>query len=238
MKTLFWLLLQKQSDLGLHCLHMAFVRNIGVRNFGTFTVIRKIYIWTTCLSWVLQTYITFKIKLTYSYFKSKYQGWNPSMNRNGNLWWWLFVLRFYSPVMSSGVMSSAISLPNQTFTGQASPLSGQLVLSTFFCQKLTTALLESRKEETARRKYFMINLHERMLPTQQESNQLPDHQGPVVQSVVSLTSSLRVISLTVLADSIYNILIFFAEKMWIAFALQLLTFFQQKKFSIFAYHSM
>ena len=36
--------------------------------------------------------------------------------------------------------------------------------------------------------------------------------GPVVQSVVSLTSSLRVISLTVLADSIYNILIFFAEK--------------------------
>ena len=54
-------------------------------------------------------------------------------------------------------------------------------------------------------------------------------QGQVVQSVVSLTSSLRVISLTVLADSIYNILIFFAEKMWVAFALQkLLTFFQQK----------
>ena len=37
--------------------------------------------------------------------------------------------------------------------------------------------------------------------------------GPVVQSVVSLTSSLRVISLTVLADSLHNILIFFAEKM-------------------------
>ena len=36
-------------------------------------------------------------------------------------------------------------------------------------------------------------------------------QAPVVQSVVSLTSSLRVISLTVLADGIYNILIFFAE---------------------------
>ena len=33
-------------------------------------------------------------------------------------------------------------------------------------------------------------------------------QGAVVHSVVSLTSSLRVISLTVLADSIYNILIF------------------------------
>ena len=37
--------------------------------------------------------------------------------------------------------------------------------------------------------------------------------GPVVRSVVSLTSPLRVISLTVLADSIHNILIFFAEKM-------------------------
>ena len=54
-------------------------------------------------------------------------------------------------------------------------------------------------------------------------------QGPVVQSFISLTSLLRVISLTVLADSMYNILIFFAEKMWVAFALQkLLTFFQQK----------
>ena len=53
--------------------------------------------------------------------------------------------------------------------------------------------------------------------------------GPVVQSVVSLTSSLRIISLTVLADSIYNILNFFTEQMWVAFALQLqklLTFFQ------------
>ena len=39
------------------------------------------------------------------------------------------------------------------------------------------------------------------------------HQGPVVRSIVSLTSSLRVMSLTVLADLIHNILIFFAEKM-------------------------
>ena len=37
--------------------------------------------------------------------------------------------------------------------------------------------------------------------------------GPVVQNIISLTRSLRVISLTVLADSIHNILIFFAEKM-------------------------
>ena len=38
-------------------------------------------------------------------------------------------------------------------------------------------------------------------------------QGRVVQSVVSLTSSLRAISLTILADSIYNFLKFFVEKM-------------------------
>ena len=38
-------------------------------------------------------------------------------------------------------------------------------------------------------------------------------QGPVVQSIVSLTSSLKAISLTILADSIYNFLKFFAEKM-------------------------
>ena len=44
-------------------------------------------------------------------------------------------------------------------------------------------------------------------------NNVKEVLGPVVQSVVSLTSSLRVISLTVLADSIYNILIFFADKM-------------------------
>ena len=40
-----------------------------------------------------------------------------------------------------------------------------------------------------------------------------EHLGPVVQSVVSLTTSLRVVLLTVLADSIHDILIFFAEKM-------------------------
>ena len=48
---------------------------------------------------------------------------------------------------------------------------------------------------------------------QELCNSLEEHQGPDVQSIISLTSLLRVISLTVLADSIYNILIFFAEKL-------------------------
>ena len=81
-------------------------------------------------------------------------------------------------------------------------------------------------------------------------------QGPVVQSVVSLTSSLRVISLTVLADSIYNILIFFAEKNVSSFCTAKAThifaeknvssfctakathIFSAKNFSIFAYRSV
>ena len=63
--------------------------------------------------------------------------------------------------------------------------------------------------------------------------------GPVVQSVVSLTSSLRVISLTVLANSIYNILIFFAEKNVSSFCTAKAThIFSAKNFRIFAYHSM
>ena len=66
-----------------------------------------------------------------------------------------------------------------------------------------------------------------------------DDQGPVVQSVVSLTSSLRVISLTVLGDSVHNILIFFAEKNVSSFCNAKAThIFSAKNFSIFAYHSM
>ena len=60
--------------------------------------------------------------------------------------------------------------------------------------------------------------------------------GPVVQSVISLRSSLRVISLTVLADSIYNILIFFAENIFCS--AKATHIFSAKNFSIFVYHSI
>ena len=55
-------------------------------------------------------------------------------------------------------------------------------------------------------------LHNVLLPVVRFSC-LNKDLGPVVQSIVNLTSSLRVISLTILADSVHNILIFFAEKM-------------------------
>ena len=57
-----------------------------------------------------------------------------------------------------------------------------------------------------------LTVHKKNVQTQIRLHEC-EGLGPVVRSVVSLTSSLRVISLTVLADSIYNILIFFAEKM-------------------------
>ena len=55
------------------------------------------------------------------------------------------------------------------------------------------------------------------------------NKGPVVQSIVSLTKSLVNDSLSLLVRLKSSVLIFFAEKMWGAFALQkLLTFFRQK----------
>ena len=59
-----------------------------------------------------------------------------------------------------------------------------------------------------------------------------DHEvlGPVIQS---LTSSLRVISLPVLADSIHNILIFFAEKNVSSFCTAKATHIFQQKISAY-----
>ena len=54
--------------------------------------------------------------------------------------------------------------------------------------------------------------------TVESTNNQMWHQGPVVQSVVSLTSSLVVKMLTVLVNTISNRQVFFAEKMWVAFA--------------------
>ena len=60
--------------------------------------------------------------------------------------------------------------------------------------------------------HVVVLQHSQSIRITSSAVSLPN-QGPVVQSVISLTSSLRIILLTVLADSIYNILIFFAEKM-------------------------
>ena len=63
------------------------------------------------------------------------------------------------------------------------------------------------KEVVVYIKYHNYPLHEKMHLLTCGTNQVSDRSdlGPVVQSIVSLTSSLRVILLTVLADSIYNV---------------------------------
>ena len=69
--------------------------------------------------------------------------------------------------------------------------------------------------------------------------QLGNYQGPVVQSMVSLTSSLRGQLVRCFMTSYPNILIFFAEKMREAFALQkLFTFFQPKILAYLRYESL
>ena len=86
--------------------------------------------------------------------------------------------------------------------------------------------------------FFFLFLKNYITKARDRTSVLKDwpHQGPVVQSVVSLTSSLRVISLTVLAGSIHNILIFFAEKNVSSFCTAKAThIFSAKNFSIFAY---
>ena len=57
------------------------------------------------------------------------------------------------------------SLPNHTFTVQA--LSSKRITSIVHILFPETAVLDQRKGENDLRKYFMVNLHERMLPTQQ-----------------------------------------------------------------------
>ena len=58
---------------------------------------------------------------------------------------------------------------------------------------------------------------------------LPPVQGPVVQSIVSLTTSLRRHFVKYMLTTLSNPLSFFVEKMCESFAVQkILTFFQQK----------
>ena len=47
-KTLIGLLLQKQSDLGLHCLSRPFWQAASVLNFRTFTVLKNFLLQQTC----------------------------------------------------------------------------------------------------------------------------------------------------------------------------------------------
>ena len=77
-------------------------------------------------------------------------------------------------------MSSAVSLPNRTFTGRAK--SSIRVVNQYCAHSFTRnwqlPLLNQRKGKNDRRKYSMINLKERMLATRRGSNlHTPDLQS-------------------------------------------------------------
>ena len=61
-------------------------------------------------------------------------------------------------------MSSAVSFPNHTLLGRLSQAVNQYCAHSF-ARNRQLPFLNQRKGENDRRKYFMINLHERMLPT-------------------------------------------------------------------------
>ena len=85
----------------------------------------------------------------------------------------LFVLRFYSPVNPKGSCRAWSVYLTTLLLGRLSPLSGKPVLCTFIRQKRQLPFLNQQKGENDRRKYFMINLHERMLPTSAGLNPRP-----------------------------------------------------------------
>ena len=78
----------------------------------------------------------------------------------------LFVLRFYGPVNPIGLCWAWSIYLTTLLLGRLRPLSGWPVLCTFFARNWQLPFLNQRKGENDRRKYFMINLIERILPTQ------------------------------------------------------------------------
>ena len=68
------------------------------------------------------------------------------------------------PSQPNGVMSSMVSLPNHTFTGQASSKRLTSIVH-ILSPETDNCPLNQPKGENDHRKYFMINLHKRILPT-------------------------------------------------------------------------
>ena len=150
------------------------------------------------------------------------------------VWLWPWGMLFEKVILKTAAIQKTLS--------GVDTLSGKVIIKTAFPLFWKGGLLSKGKNYFLGSKFFFFlsrPLFRRDFICRKANRNLQNcllckkwqkiYQGPVVQSIVSLTTSLRVISLTVSADPIYSILIFFAEKMWVAFALQkLLTFFQQK----------
>ena len=77
----------------------------------------------------------------------------------------LFVLRFYGPVNPMGSCRARSVYLTTRLLDRLSPLSGYQYCAHSFARNWQLPFLNQRKGENDRWKYFMINLHERMLPT-------------------------------------------------------------------------
>ena len=118
-------------------------------------------------------------KKTRQYHKSKYcaNEWILSQMIILCLFVCVEILRPYQPIR---VMSSVVSLPNNTFSSEGFKSSKWLISTCAhsFGRNWQMPFLNQQKGENDHRKYVMINCHERMLPTRWGSNpQSPDHQS-------------------------------------------------------------
>ena len=77
----------------------------------------------------------------------------------------LFVLRFYGPVNPMGSCRVRSVYLTTHLLGRLSPLSVNQHCAHSSARNWQLPFLNQREGENDRRKYFMINLHERMLPT-------------------------------------------------------------------------
>ena len=79
----------------------------------------------------------------------------------------LFELRFYSPVNPMGSCRVQSVFLTTCLLGRLSPLRGLFnqYCAHSFARNWKLPFLNQRKEENDHRKYFVVNLHERMLPT-------------------------------------------------------------------------
>ena len=95
-------------------------------------------------------------------------------------WWRFFCVEVLLPSQPKRVMSSAVSLSCQTYSWAGLVLQAvkQYLCTLSFSRNWQLPFLNRQKGENDHRKYFMINLYERMLLDPAGSNRGPlSHQG-------------------------------------------------------------
>ena len=88
------------------------------------------------------------------------------------------MLRFYGPINPMGSCLAWSVYLTTLLLGRFSPLSVYKYCAHSFARNWQLPFLNQWKEQNDHRKYFMVNLHKRILPVRRWSNpQPPDHQS-------------------------------------------------------------